>query len=505
MDFQLLCEAFATVLLNPINFLYMFIGITGGIIVGALPGLTATMGCALLIPFTFGRPPVQGLLMLLGIFCGGIYGGSISSILIRTPGTPSAAATALDGYPLTQKGMAGKAIGVATVASFFGGTIGALIMTFLSPQIAKFGIKFGPPEFFALALFGLGMIITVSGRSLLKGLIAALFGLLLTTIGFDPLSGVARFTFGSRNLLGGVTYIPALIGLFGYAQVFRNIEKMKLVPQAKSRIEHILPTLREIRSTLGAMVKSALIGTFIGSIPGTGCEVAAFASYAEAKRTSANPEAFGTGVLNGVAAPEAGNNSATGGAMIPMLTLGIPGDAVTAVLLGALTIHGLQPGPMLFRDHLDIVYPIFAGMIMAQLVLLAVGLSGARLFAGLINIDRKILTPIIFFLCVVGSYSMRFSFFDVGLSLVIGFVAYFMEYYEYSVSPVLIALILGPMAEQNLRRSLIISHGDLLIFFQRPISVVLIVVAALTMISSYLRIKKAMEQEEKTNTGSSDT
>ncbi len=496
MDFQLLTEAFATVLLNPVNFLYMFLGITGGIIVGALPGLTATMGCALLIPFTFGRPPVEGLLMLLGIFCGGIYGGSVSSILIRTPGTPSAAATALDGYPLTQKGLAGKAIGISTIASFLGGTIGALIMTFLSPQIAKMGLKFGPQEFFALALFGLGMIITVSGRSLLKGLIAALFGLMLTTIGFDPLSGVARFTFGSQNLLGGITFIPALIGLFGYAQVFRNIEKMQITPHIRSTIDNILPSFQEIRKTLKTIIKSAFLGSFIGSIPGTGCEVAAFASYGEAKRTSSKPEEFGTGTLEGVAAPEAGNNAATGGAMIPMLTLGIPGDAVTAVLLGALTIHGLQPGPMLFRDHLDIVYPIFAGMIMAQMVLLFVGLSGARLFASIINIDRKILTPIIFFLCVVGSYSMRFSFFDVGLSLTIGIIAYFMEYYDYPVSPVLLALILGPLAEQNLRRSLIISHGDPMTFFQRPISATLIVIAILVMISSYYRIKKGMQQEE---------
>ena len=495
MDFQLLIEAFATVLLDPINFLYALVGIVGGIIVGSLPGLTATMGCALLIPFTFGRPPVQGLLMLIGIFCGGIYGGSISGILIRTPGTPAAAATLLDGYPLAQKGLAGKAIGMATIASFIGGSTGALIMTFLSPQIAKFGLRFGPPEFFALAFFGLGMIITVSGRSLLKGLIATFVGLLISTIGFDPLSGVVRFSFGSRNLLGGVTFIPALIGLFGYAQVFRNIEKITLLPTVNSRVEHILPKLHEVRAVLGTMLKSAFMGTFIGSIPGTGCDVAAFITYGEAKRSSKHPEKFGTGILEGVAAPEAGNNSATGGAMIPMLTLGVPGDAVTAVLLGALTIHGLQPGPMLFRDHLDVVYPIFAGMILAQFMLLLVGLSGARLFASIINIDRRILTPVIFFLCVVGSYAMRFSFFDVGLALCIGIVAYFMEYYDYPVSPILLALILGPMAEQNLRRSLIISHGDPLIFFKRPISTILIVVAIFMMISSYYRIKKAAEKE----------
>lgn len=496
MDFQLLWHAFATVLLDPMNFLYALSGIVGGILVGALPGLTATMGCALLIPFTFGRPPIQGLLMLIGIFCGGIYGGSISGILIRTPGTPAAAATLLDGHPLAQQGMGGKAIGMATIASFFGGTIGALIMTFLSPQIAKIGLKFGPAEFFALAFFGLGMIITVSGRSLLKGFISTLVGLLISTIGFDPLSGVARFTFGSRDLLGGVTFIPALIGLFGYAQVFRNVEKITTLPTVKAKVAHILPKWSEIRAVLGTMVKSSLMGTFIGSVPGTGCDVAAFVAYGEAKRSSKHPEKFGTGLLEGIAAPESANNAATGGAMIPMLTLGVPGDAVTAVLLGALTIHGLQPGPMLFRDHLDVVYPIFAGMIMAQLALLIVGLAGVKLFARIINVDRRILTPVIFFLCVVGSYSMRFSFFDVGLSLAIGFVAYFMEYYDYPASPILLALILGPMAEQNLRRALIIAHGDPLVFFKHPISATLIGVAVFMMISSYYRIKKAMEREE---------
>lgn len=496
MDFDLLLQGFATVLLNPINFLYALIGIVGGIIIGALPGLTATMGCALLIPFTFGRPPIQGLLMLLGIFCGGIYGGSISAILIRTPGTPAAAATTLDGYALTQKGLAGKAIGMATVASFFGGTISAIVMTFLSPQIAKVGLAFGPPEFFALAVFGLGMVIMVSGRSLLKGLIAALIGLLLATIGMDPLSGTPRFAYGSRNLLGGIAFIPALIGLFGYAQVFRTIEKLELAPHIKSKLGKVLPTGQEIWQHVPTMLKSSFIGTLIGAIPATGADIAAFVCYGEAKRSSKHPEKFGTGILEGVAAPESGNNAATGGAMIPMLTLGVPGDAVTAVLVGALTIHGMQPGPMLFRDHLDVVYPIFAGMIVAQFLLLIVGLSGARLFASVINIDRLILTPVIFFLCVVGSYSMQFSFFDVGVSLIVGIVAYFMEYYGYATSPILLALILGPMAEQNLRRSLILSHGDPLIFLTRPISATLIIVAVVMMISSYFRIKKAMQREE---------
>lgn len=496
MQFDLLLDAFAKVMLNPINFLFVLIGVTSGIIVGALPGLTATMGVALLIPFTFGLDPVQGLIMLIGLFCGGIYGGSISAILIGVPGTPSAAATMLDGYIMGKKGLAGKAIGIATMASFLGGTTGALIMTFCSPQIARMALKFGPAEFFALAFFGLGIIITVSGKSILKGLISGVFGLMITMIGFDPLSGAPRLTFGSTELLGGITFIPALIGLFGYSQVFQGIEKILTVRAVKSVLKNIIPRWAEIRSVIKTMAKSALMGTFIGAIPGTGCDIAAFVSYGEARRSSKHPEKFGTGILEGVAAPESGNNGATGGAMIPMLTLGVPGDAVTAVLMGALTIHNLQPGPLLFRDHPEVVYPIFAGMILAQFVMLGVGLGGVRFFASLINIDRRILTPIIFLLCIVGSYSMRFSFFDVAVSLIIGIIAYFMNYYGFPGSPILLALILGPMVEQNLRRSLIISHGDPTIFFTRPISAAFIFIGIFIMVTSYYRIKRAMEKEE---------
>jgi putative tricarboxylic transport membrane protein len=501
MDFQLLASGFAEVLLNPANFLFILVGVTAGIVVGSLPGLTATMGVALLIPFTFNLPPIQGLVMLIGIFSGGIYGGSVSGILIRTPGTPAAAATLLDGYPLAKKGRAGQAIGMSTIASFVGGTTGALVMTFLSPQIARIGLKFGPPEFFALAMFGLTMIISISGKSMLKGIIAALFGLLITTIGFDPISGIPRFHFGNRDLLGGITFIPALIGLFGFAQVFRSIEKMRTTAHKKSTIERLLPTRQEVTGSLPTMIKSGLMGTFAGSVPGVGCDIAAFIAYGEAKRSSKNPERFGKGEIRGVAAAEAANNAATGGAMIPMLTLGVPGDAVTAVLLGALTIHGFQPGPLLFRDHLDIVYPIFAGMIATQAVLLIVGLLGARFFAKVIDVDPKVLTPVIFFLCVVGSYAMRFSFFDVGLALIIGIIAYFMEYYEYTVSPILLALILGPMAEQNMRRSLMLSNGSIAIFFTRPITVGFLVLAVVIGVSTYVRLKRAERRERDNATG----
>jgi len=397
--------------------------------------------------------------------------------------------------------MAGKAMGMAVIASWFGGTIGALVMTFASPQIAKVALKFGPPEFFSLAFFGLGIIITISGRSILKGLISGIFGLMLPLIGFDPLSGAPRFTFGSMQLLGGITLIPALIGLFGYSQVFQGIEKILILPSVKTELKNLIPKLSELKSVLGTMVKSSLIGVFIGAVPGTGTDIAAFVAYGEAKRASKNPERFGTGVLEGVAAPESGNNAGAGGAMVPMLTLGVPGDAVTAVLMGALTIHNFQPGPMLFTEHPEIVYPIFAAMILAQFVMLFVGLGGARYFARLINIDRKILTPIIFLLCVVGSYSMRFSFFDVGVSLVIGILAYFMNYYGYPVSPILLSIILGPMVEQNLRRSLVISHGDPTIFFTRPISAAFIFIGLFIMITSYYRVRKAMEKDSRKATG----
>lgn len=496
MTIDYLLNAFELIFSNPISLLFIVIGVTAGIIVGCLPGLTATMGCALLIPFTYSLPPVEGLLLLMGIFTGGIYGGSISGILIRTPGTPAAAATLLDGYPLTQKGEGGKAIGISTVASFVGGTIGALIMAFLAPEIASFGLRFGPPEFFALAVFGLTMIISISGDSLLKGVIVVLIGLLLTTIGFDPLSGVPRFTFQNDNLLGGITFIPVLIGLFGFAQVFRNIENMGIVPQVKSKVGKILPKFTEIKPLLPTMAKSGTIGSLMGSVPGLGCDVAAFVAYGEAKRTSKQPEKFGEGAHEGIAAPESANNGATGGAMIPMLTLGVPGDAVTAVLLGALTIHGLQPGPLLFRDHIDIVYPIFAGMILCQVILLIIGLGGAKVFARLININIKILTPVIFLLCITGAYAMRFSFFDVGLALIVGIVAYFMDKAKFPISPILLALILGPMAEQNMRRSLLLSQDDLMIFVERPISAAFLALALFMAITSYRRFAKAKKLEK---------
>lgn len=478
--------------------LLIIAGVIGGIMTGALPGLTATMGVALLVPFTFGLPVEQGVSMLLGIFCGAMYGGSISAILIRTPGTPSAAATLLDGYPLAQKGEAGRALSMSIFASFCGGMISFIMMVILSPQISKFALNFSAPEYFALAVFGLSIIISVSGNSVLKGIMAGVFGLMIASIGLDPVSGFPRFTFGFMNLFEGPPFIPTLIGLFAFSEVFKGVEKIVTQAKVEAKITRLLPSRADIKKCWKTIVKSSILGSFIGSIPGAGGDIAAFVGYSEAKRTSKNPENFGKGEIQGVAAAEAGNNGCTGGAMIPLLSLGVPGDAVTAVLLGAFIMQGIRPGPLLYRDHIDVVYSIFAGLMIANICLLICGLLGIRFFARIISINRNILLPVIFVLSIVGSYAMRNSLFDVWFALLFGIIGYFMQRYDFPASPILLALILGPMAESNLRRALIVSQGDYSVFITRPICAVLLFLALLSLITStirQLRLQKKMRQE----------
>lgn len=497
MRIDLLIQGFTNILQLKV-LLMVFLGVTGGIMVGSLPGLTATMGVALLVPFTFGLPINQSMAMLLGIFSGAIYGGSISAILIRTPGTPAAAATLLDGYPLSQNGEAGRALSMSVFSSFIGGFTGALIMTFLSPQISKVALKFSAPEYFALAIFGLSIIISVSGNSIIKGIMAGIFGLIISTIGLDPMSGYPRFTFGSMDLFEGPAFIPTLIGLFALSEIFKGVENIISSKKVESKITQLLPTLADIKKTWKAILKSSIMGTFIGSIPGAGSDIAAFVGYSEAKRTSKYPEKFGTGVIEGVAAAEAANNACTGGAMIPLLSLGVPGDAVTAVLLGAFIIQGLRPGPLLYRDHMDVVYSVFAAMMVANIVMFIVGSIGVRFFSKIISLDRNILIPIIFLLSIVGSYSMRNSLFDVWVAVFFGIVGYFMQRYDFPASPILLALILGPMAESNLRRALVVSKGDISILVTRPISAVLLILAAISIVSSFVkqkRMEKKLRQE----------
>ena len=469
-------------------FPFLVIGVTGGIVIGALPGLTATMGVAVLLPFTFGMEATRALVMLCGIYIGAIYGGSISAILLKTPGTPAAAATVLDGYELARKGEAAKALSVSAIASFVGGLVSTVMLITISPVLASFALRFGAPEYFALAVFGLSIIASISGKSPVKGLLAGMLGLLISTVGLDPVTSYPRFTFGQINLYNGFAIIPVLIGLFALAEAFVQMEKIFEKAQAiDTHFKHGMVSLKETISLLPIMIKSALIGTFIGAIPGAGADIAAFVTYNEARRSSKRGNEFGTGCIEGVAAPEAGNNGVTGGAMVPLLTLGVPGDAVTAILLGALIIQGLQPGPLLFTKNADIVYGLFSSLLVGNVLMLLFGLLGVRLFCRVVELPKRIIIPVIVTLSIVGAYSMNNSIFDVWVCIGFGIIGYIMQKVDMPSSPIILAVILGPMAESNLRRAVLMYQGSYSFLWTRPIGVVFLALAALSLYSSYRR------------------
>ena len=489
MDFGLYLQCLFNAL-QPHNLLVIFVGCLGGILVGSLPGLTATMGVALLVPFSFGMEMDVSIGMLLGLYCGAMYGGSISSILIHTPGTPAAAATMLDGYPLSQQGQASRALSMSLTASFIGGILGCLIMTFLSPQVSIFALKFSTSEYFALAVFGLSIIVSISSQNVLKGVMSGFFGLILCTVGSDPISGYPRYIFGQMELYEGPPFIPTLIGLFAVSEILSGVEKFTASKQIVQQVSQILPTMADVKRCLVTIIKGGVIGSFIGSIPGAGGDIAAFVSYGEAKRSSNTPEKFGTGMIEGVAASESANNGCTGGAMIPLLSLGVPGDSVTAILLGAFIIHGLQPGPLLYKEHIDVVYMVFASMLIANIAMFILGATGVKFFARVIGIDKRMLLPIIMVLSLIGSYSMRNSFFDVFITLGFGVVGYLLQRYGFPLPPILLALILGPMAESNLRRTLVISQGDPSVILHQPIAMFLLILAVLSLVMSYRSQRK---------------
>ncbi|MDR1827612.1 MAG: tripartite tricarboxylate transporter permease [Methylobacteriaceae bacterium] len=459
----------------------IFVGVFGGTVIGALPGLTATMGVALLIPITFGMPPVIGLNMLIGIFIGGIYGGCISSILVKTPGTPASAATVLDGYPLAQKGQALKALGMATIASGIGGLFSCVVLAFCAPLLASFALKFGPAEYFSLAAFGLAIIASLSS-DILKGILIGCFGMLLSTIGSDPIGGVLRFTFGMTGFADGVAFIPALIGLFAISEVLVQIERIFEKNEVTVKLSGSIPSLRELASCWKTLLRGSIIGTFVGIVPGTGSGTASWISYSEAKRNSPHPERFGTGELDGVAATESANNAVCGGALVPLLALGIPGDSVTAVLVGGLMIQGLAPGPMLFTQRPDVVIGIFTGSFIANVFMIIIGLAGVRLFAQVLRIPKRTLVMAIVMFCVLGSYAINMNVTDLYTMLVFGVVGYFLQKYNFSLAAVCIALILGPIAEVNLRLAYIANQGDLTVFITKPISAFFIVLSILSLV-----------------------
>ncbi|MGB9782285.1 MAG: tripartite tricarboxylate transporter permease [Moorellaceae bacterium] len=476
--------------LQPTSFMYLVLGVLGGIIVGALPGMSGSMGIILLLPFTYYLDPGTALVMLAGMFCGSMYGGSISAILVRTPGTPSAAATVIDGYPLREQGKSGKAIGISAISSFLGGLFSAVCLAFLAPQLAKVALKFRPQDYAMLAIFGLTIMASTSGENLLKGLISGWFGLLLATVGIDVLVGMPRFTFGVPNLMSGFPVVVVLIGVFALSQVLAEAEiGRRQDAVVDQKMMGALPTLREIKSVLKAVSLGSIIGVIIGIIPGTGGSIACFLAYNEARRWSREKEKFGHGSLEGVAAPEAANNATTGGALIPCLSLGVPGDVITAVMLGALMLIGVRPGPMLFLERPDIVYTLFAGFFVVQFVMLFLGLLAARFSTYILRIPYDILMPIVVVLCTVGAYTLNNNMFDVLLALIFGVVGYFMRKYNYPTAPLVLGIILGPMAETNLNRALLLSQNNWSVFITSPISLAFLILSAISIFLALYTLK----------------
>ncbi len=451
-------------------FLALFVGICIGVVGGAIPGLSATMAVALTLPFTFSMQPITGILLLLGVYKGGIFGGSIPAILIKTPGTPASSATILDGFPLAEKGEAGRALGMALWASCTADLVSNLALIFFAGFLASFALKFGPPEFFALILFSLTIIAGVSGESLLRGAIAALLGLLLATVGLDLVYGTNRFTFEDPNLMGGLNFIAVLIGLFALPEIIAMAwNPVAHLGQARS-LGNSKVTFADYTRSFKSIIRGSLIGVFLGSIPGIGAAPSAFLSYSEARRKSPNKENFGKGEIEGVAASEAGNNGVAGATLIPLLALGIPGDVITAIIIGAFMVHGIQPGPMMFILNVDIVYGLFIGLIVSSVFLFLVGSVAIRGFKFVADVPKRILMPAVLVLCIFGVYAVNNNIFDVGVMFVMGWVGYVMMRMHVPAAPFLIAFILGPLLEDNFRQAMLMSGSDPMILVRGPIT-----------------------------------
>jgi len=473
---------------NPISLAAITAGVTMGIVIGALPGLSATMGVALLLPITFGMDPGVGLPMLVALYCGAMYGGSISAILIHTPGTPAAAATCLDGYPMAQRGEAGKAIGFSLVASFCGGIFSAFALLFIAPALSKVSLLFGPAEYFTLAILGLTLIATLAQGDWIKGLISGFSGLFLATVGLDIVTGQSRFTFGKVELLSGIPLVVVLIGMFSISQALLLIEKkVKNNVKAKKVSGRILPKLSELKEHWVTILRSSIIGTWIGMIPGTGGDLATWVGYNEAKRSSRNSELFGTGIPEGVIASEAANNAVTGGSLIPLLTLGIPGSSTTAVLLGGFLVHGLRPGPKFMTEYGDLSFTIIVSLFVVNIFMLFLGIFFGKMGVYITKIREDFLAPVIITLSVIGSYAISNSVFDVGLMFIFGLVGYIMVKCKFPTAPMVLGLILGPIAETGLQQSLLISSGNWLIFVTKPLSLTLLILATISLSSAIIK------------------
>lgn len=467
------------------NIMFAFVGVLIGTAVGVLPGIGPMSGVALLIPvtatLTSGMPTeaaaASSIILLAGVYYGAMYGGSTTSILLNTPGESSSVVTTLDGYQMAKQGRAGAALSIAAIGSFVAGIVSLIGLVLLAKPLSKVALNFGPAEYFSLMLLGLCAVSGLAGKSMTKALIMTIFGLLLATIGIDAVSGIARFTYDLPILYSGLEFLTIAVGLFALGEVFKTILERDKEDGAIAKIERILPTKQDLKDSAVPIVRGSFLGFFIGVLPGAGATLASFFSYMAEKKFSKHPEKFGTGAIAGVAGPESANNAASGGAMIPLLTLGIPGSGTTAILMGALIMYNIQPGPLLFEDHPEVAWGLIASMFIGNLMLLVLNMPLVKVFAKIIQTPKKYLLPIIVAISFFGVYAVQYTTFDLYLLLACGFIGYLLAKNDYPLAPLVLALVLGPMIENNMRRALTISNGDFSIFVTKPLSLVFIIAA----------------------------
>ncbi|RJQ57787.1 MAG: tripartite tricarboxylate transporter permease [Desulfobacteraceae bacterium] len=469
-----LAEGFSTAT-TAFNLLYCLAGAIVGTLIGVLPGIGPIAGIALLIPATYSLNPTSAIIMLAGIYYGAMYGGSTTSILLNVPGETASVITCLDGYQMAQKGRAGPAMAISAIGSFIAGSIGLFGLAFLAPPLAEAALAFGPAEFFSLMVFGFVVLSNVTGTSLIKSLMMAVAGMIVGTVGLDPVTGVARFTFESTSLLGGIEFVAVAIGLFGIGEVLANVEKPPELLEGKvlvPRFRDLYPSFQDLKKSINAILRGAGIGFGVGLVPGPAPVIATYSSYMIEKRISKHPEEFGKGAIEGVAGPESANNAACQSAFIPLFVLGIPFAPPTAILLGALLIHGVTPGPMLIGEHPELFWGVIASMYIGNFILLLLNLPFVPIFASILRIPKRILLPLVVLFCLTGMYTVNNSIFDIWMMLLFGGLGFLMRKLDYEGAPLLLALVLGPRMEVAFRQSLMISHGDFGTFIRRPISMV---------------------------------
>jgi len=480
--------------LQPINLLYCFVGVLIGTLVGVLPGLGPGGGMAILLPVTFYVPPLSTIIMLAGVYYGAQYGGSTTSILLNIPGEPASIVTCLDGYQMARQGRAGPALGISAFGSFIAGTLGTLGIMVLAGPLVRFALKFGPPEYFSLMILGLIILSFLSSKSLMKSIAMSALGLILSYVGMDSIAGEPRFTFDIDELFTGLPIIPMVMGLFGIAEVMENLEHSVKGSIFKTHLKGLLPTMRDWADSIGAILRGSAIGFFLGILPGGGAMLASFVSYATEKRLSKHPERFGKGAIEGVAGPESANNSGSSGALIPLLTLGIPSNIATGVLFAGFLIHNITPGPLLLKEHPDMFWGIITSMYTGNAILLILNLPLIGFWVRMLQIPFNKLFPMIILFCLIGVFSLNYAVFDILLMILFGVVGYIMRKCRYESPPLVLAFILGPRLEQSLRQSLLLSRGDPTIFLSRPISVACLMIAVVLLVTSctkYLGKKRA--------------